>query len=373
MLKDLCSAIKDARPEVINILVSKGGINVNSVHPEESRGQGLTPLHVAARYNQFECIKTLIELGADVNSKDNFGFRPLHDAAMNSASQSMSILLKHGAETTGVAFPPFHGLEFITPMYYAVKSNSLSCLEALEAGESVEKFDTKECDRLIWLLGASSPNTSLLQHALKYEISDEMIADCLRNSAVVGNIQYFQALQEMAKRKMDPAVFVRKFGILVIISTQHGHDRFLEHLLNEKFDPNATYGDDAASALHYGARYGHVEAIRLLLKNGGSIEGRTSDNYTPLHTALRNNNMEAIAELITQGADINAIGGASGDTPLHMAVMTPVSPDTLRILLEANPNMTLKNNNALLPASCIPDKEGLNLELHNTLMEYIRN
>ena len=56
-------------------------------------------------------------------------------------------------------------------MYYAIKSNSVSCLEALEAGESVEKFDTGECDRLIWGLGASSPTASLLQHARKYGTS----------------------------------------------------------------------------------------------------------------------------------------------------------------------------------------------------------
>ena len=39
-LQDLYNAIRDSRADVINVLVTKGGINVNGVHPEESKGQG---------------------------------------------------------------------------------------------------------------------------------------------------------------------------------------------------------------------------------------------------------------------------------------------------------------------------------------------
>ena len=45
------------------------------------------------------------------------------------------------------------------------------------------------------------------------------------------------------------------------------------------------------------------------MKHGGDIEGRNLDNFTPLHVALKGNNIEAVQELIAQGCDINASGG----------------------------------------------------------------
>lgn len=371
-VQDLYNAVRDSRADVINVLVTKGGINVNGVHPEESKGQGLTALHLAARYDKHECALALIQHGAEVNAKDNFGFRPIHDAALNGCTQSMMVLLKHGATTSGVEFPPFRDLDFVTPMYYAIKSNSVSCLEALEAGESVEKFDTGECDRLIWGLGASNPTASLLQHARKYDFPDEMFAECVKNSAIVGNIKYFQALQEMAKG-MDAGEFARKHGIVVIVSTQHGHHKYLDHVLNEKFDANVTNGTDESSALHFAARYGHSESIRLLVKHGGDVEGRNLDNFTPLHVALKGNNIEAVQELIAQGCDINASGGDTKDSAIHIALTTPVSPDTLRVLLDAKPKMVVRNAKHQLPGDVVQDKDGENSELYQTLLEYLRN
>jgi len=368
-LLDLYKATRDAKPDVINILVNKGKINVNQVHPDEAKGQGLTALHLAARYNQVECTKTLIKHGANVNTKDNFGFRPIHDAAMNGCSQCIMELLKHGATTTGVELA---GLEFITPMYYAVKYNSLSCLEVLESGETSSTFDPNECDRLIWGLGASNASFSLLQHAQKYKFPEEVFEDCLRNSATVGNIKYFQALQEM-KKNMDKEAFARKYGFLVIISTQHNHHQYLEHLLSEKFDPNEKNESDAATALHYAARYGHCESIRLLVKQGAVIEARNVDNWTPLHIALKQSNGEAVTELIAQGCDVNATGGTINDTPLHVALSTPVSIDTLKALLAGQPKIVVKNDKDRLPADVIVDKNGENAELYETLMEYVRN
>ena len=84
-----------------------------------------------------------------------------------------------------------------------------------------------------------------------------MFAECVKNSAIVGNIKYFQALQEMAKG-MDAGEFARKHGIVVIVSTQHGHHKYLDHVLNEKFDANVTNGTDKSSALHFAARYDFI-------------------------------------------------------------------------------------------------------------------
>ena len=76
------------QPEIITILV-KNGINLNDS----------TILHEAARFSDNpEVIKTLVNLGADVNARDNLDNTPLHKAAMfNSNPEIVRTLVKLGA------------------------------------------------------------------------------------------------------------------------------------------------------------------------------------------------------------------------------------------------------------------------------------
>lgn len=365
-LVDLYHATKDGKANIVKLLVTKGEVNAQNVHKREVSGQGLTALHIAARYNHLDCLKILIMHGANVNATDKFGFRPIHDAAMHGHAECMQELLNHGAETSGVNCT---GFEYITPMYYAVKYNFLSCLQILEG---IESYDPVECDRLIWKLGASNVDFSLLQRSLDYDIPDEEFEECLRRSAVTGNVKYFQNIQQcLTKRDMNMEELSRKYGYLVIIATQHGHLKYLGHLLEVKFDSNEK-NDNDSTALHYAARYGHPEAVKLLVKHGAELNALDADKWTPLHIALKQNNMETVAELISSGCDVNAPGGMNDDTPLHVALTTPVSTETLRQLLDAKPKMVNKNKKGLSPIDVCEkseEKDGI----YQTLMEYVCN
>ncbi len=56
---------------------------------------GRTPLHMAAFYNLTELVKKLIELGADVNAKNDLGNTPLHSGSLG--QETIRILLANGA------------------------------------------------------------------------------------------------------------------------------------------------------------------------------------------------------------------------------------------------------------------------------------
>lgn len=116
--------------ECIEILLEKGG----DANARNHRGQ--TPLHLAARSQAFDCvelllrkgnadpnvgdhdqrtplhaavgkaarsydiIEILVSWGADVNAKDQYGYTPLHMAALNELSQCVETLIYHGADVT---------------------------------------------------------------------------------------------------------------------------------------------------------------------------------------------------------------------------------------------------------------------------------
>lgn len=64
------------------------GIDVNE------RSNGITPLMLAARYNNVEIINMLITAGADIKAKDEKGFNALKYAELSNAQQAVDSLKK---------------------------------------------------------------------------------------------------------------------------------------------------------------------------------------------------------------------------------------------------------------------------------------
>ena len=50
----------------------------------------------AAKYDQIETIKQLLQAGCDPNLKDNFGKTPLHDAIERGSMDVAKVLIKEG-------------------------------------------------------------------------------------------------------------------------------------------------------------------------------------------------------------------------------------------------------------------------------------
>jgi cytohesin len=72
---------------------------------------GMTPLHYAARQGQKDVVVWLLAKGADVNAKDNLGWTPLHQAAWGCAKDVAELLLAHGADinaTNNDGWTPLH-------------------------------------------------------------------------------------------------------------------------------------------------------------------------------------------------------------------------------------------------------------------------
>jgi ankyrin repeat protein len=58
---------------------------------------GNTLLHHLCQENRVDCVKMLVQKGADINLKDEFGWTPLHRTAVRGSTESARVLLEHGA------------------------------------------------------------------------------------------------------------------------------------------------------------------------------------------------------------------------------------------------------------------------------------
>lgn len=93
----LCVAAMTGPAQVVKTLIDQGA-NINT-----KVNDGMTPLHVAATNGHEDVANLLIAEGADINAKGNNGGTPLHFAAMNGFNGVVKLLIIKGANVKAKA------------------------------------------------------------------------------------------------------------------------------------------------------------------------------------------------------------------------------------------------------------------------------
>lgn len=94
--------------------------------------------------------------------------------------------------------------------------------------------------------------------------------------------------------------------------------RAIDALLSAGADPNQPIKLADFIPLHMAASLGDAQAIAVLISYGANIHaGR--DGYTPLHVAALRGEVNAIKALVQSGASVNRVIGDGRITPLHLA------------------------------------------------------
>jgi ankyrin repeat protein len=95
------------------------------------------------------------------------------------------------------------------------------------------------------------------------------------------------------------------------------------------------------SPLHYARTAAMVDA---LLAQGANLHYPNRDGITPLHQAIKNENVEVLNALVAAGADPNARDPRSGNNALHFAVIIESSDEILNALIAGNADLNARNN-----------------------------
>lgn len=93
--------------------------------------------------------------------------------------------------------------------------------------------------------------------------------------------------------------------------------------------------------LGFAITYRQTELAKLFIKHGASIFTKNHDDFSNLHIAANNGDVEMIKILLDMGMDINAVAGPKfGITPLNAAV-NEMKMNAVKVLLErgADPNI----------------------------------
>jgi ankyrin repeat protein len=290
--QNIFEALRKGDIEAVKVLVEKAPTILDS-----RDGDGMTPLHHAARDGNAVLVNYLIDKGAKIEIQNNQGKTPLHLAATFDRKDAVAVLVKRGAalETRD----PYGRTAFVLCARERGGVGTAKLL--LDAGADInarDKFDETSLGLAAWR-GKRELIDLLLEKGATVPAPGEQWGQLVSMSASKGLVSLFARL---TKEGLNLARIDAFRNTLLHEAARGGAAEIVDVLLGMGFDPAAadSYG---WTPLHYAALDGRVEAAQRLIQHAAPLDSRTIAGQTPWNVA-RERGMESVAAfLASKGAD----------------------------------------------------------------------
>jgi quinoprotein dehydrogenase-associated probable ABC transporter substrate-binding protein len=171
---ELGNAVLAGDEERVRFLLERGA-DVN-----RRDGQGLAPMHIAAKTRHSDMMKLLIAANADVDIEDNDGFTPLLYAVMRNHVPSIEVLAANGAD---IEKPARHGYR---PLLIALSEGNYFAAQALiEAGADLSKAGGSEGLTPLMVVATQRPPDQRLTRIAKGPVPLELATEMIKRGADV--------------------------------------------------------------------------------------------------------------------------------------------------------------------------------------------
>ena len=261
----------------------------------------LRALHVAVEQGDLGVVKALVENGAEVNAfSEQFGWTPLHLAIAK--PEIAEYLIASGAEVdlfaacglgdeerarTLLAENPslvqIGGPDGATPLHFAANVSIADLLLGLRA--EIEAPDAyHRSSPLAWAI--SSGRIAVADRLITHGATLDFLSACALNRPNV--IAEFLVVNPELARMITP---------------EH-------HILRSGF---------TATPLHIAARYGALDAARVLIAGGAGVTERSGDGSLAIHDAAFKGNLNVVRILLKHGTPVNDRETRFGATPVGVA------------------------------------------------------
>ena len=330
----LHQAAQSGHTEIVKLLLEIGA-DVDTVDESSITHRGGTALHSAAAGGHLEVIRTLLKAGANVNKCRGIGAShatPLYLAAKGGHEALCLLLLGHGAEIDpGI---DYHG---ITPFEEAAKQGNINLMQLL-LDHGAEKIDE--------VAGQAAAKGQL-----------EVVKTLLRNGADPNRKMIYPNLPTRNERVTRTCPYETILGAAI----SSADIATVDLLLSKGADPNMAWPQgerplfraisqleeakddinpkkwnikEADLQVAYQKKDQEFEAIvQLLLQKGADVTAQDAKGNTPLHLAARHGFDRLVAIFLAGGANVNLLN-SNHESPLFLAAVKAHLP-TLRLLLDA--------------------------------------
>jgi uncharacterized protein len=249
---------------------------------KETQMGGFTPLLYAARENCLECVKRLLDAGADINLPNPDNMSPLLMALQNMRFDVAKYLIERGAD---VDQWDFWGR---TPLYMAVDVNIVPNSTRGDPKPVLEKASGLEVARMLLERGAN-PDYALKLAPLPREIAYDRATDF--------------AVMNAGSTPLQRAAYGADVEMMQLL-LEHGADFTLGNFMG--VTPLIAMTNDGGTRNRNKNELTVIAGLKLLMEAGVDINQQGANGETPLHTTARANWLEVVDFLVANGADLNA-------------------------------------------------------------------
>lgn len=340
---------------------------------------GWTPLHYCSVKGNLESLSAVLKLGADPNHKDLRGFTPVHYAFQNGGKGPIKMLLKHGGQLEA------QGFDGATPMHLAAKHGNL---EAIRMGKGPEEapFKLRDHDGRLPVHWAVIYGRERVVQELKSTVDEpDMFGWTSLHLAALFRESGSSLLQTVFKLSAKREMTDEEGRTALILACDRGNIQAAQQLIEAGADVNATT-PNGATALYYAMtnsfRGDRTTLIQALVDQGAKIDAplKAAHDSTALHLAVHSRNITivdiflgALNSLQSEARSLAInMSDNNGETALHVAAsLRVVGTMGLLLLAGADPNKKDKKNETPLHYVLRPGehKKGGCLEMVKMLVE----
>lgn len=250
-------------------------------------------LHIAAAGNNMEAIHFFVQQGIDINTQDIDGNTPLHFAALTGCEEAVNTLLSLGANVdthNDYNLLPWQAARTGELMQKLLPEKSLSKLPKKSLYEAVETEDIEEVQTLLEL-GVHPNLLNERDYQVEFRLPIHIAVD-------TKNLALTELLLKNGAKPDYPNHYVH---VPLENAIKQENTEMVELLLRYRADPNHHMGN-MPSLLHLATRRNALEILELLLQYGADPEVQIGGHYF-YHPPLRDaESTEAIDILIRYGA-----------------------------------------------------------------------
>ncbi|XP_010250790.1 PREDICTED: ankyrin-3 isoform X2 [Nelumbo nucifera] len=285
--------------------------------PVRTRKTEFHPIHLAARLGLAEILQRLIDAGCNINSRTESGDTALMICARFRQEECLRVLASSGSDF-GLINLAGQCASSIAGSNRWTLGFQRALLDVVRAGKVIQSSNASVFCPLLFVAATGDTvalNTLIRWPGINLNLQDENGFTAVMVAAREGHVEAFRVLVyagadvKLENKSGDTA--------LVLSELNQNHDLFEKVMLEFALE-KGNRGADGFYALHYAARWGDVDAIRLLTSRGYDVNVPDGDGYTPLMLAAREGHGCMCQLLISCGARCD-IKTARGDSALSLA------------------------------------------------------
>ena len=307
-----------------------------------------------------EILQSIIDLGADVNAKNNKNTTALMLAIEKGNAAATNVLLSAGANTLENAVGS-------TWMHYAIHEDlSKEVLQLIiDLGADVNATNHENATALMLAIEKGNADViNILINAGASMAVENAVGNTWIHYAVSGDCD-MEVLQSVIHRGADVNATNKQNVTALMLASQMGNLDAMNVLLSAGAN-HTTANANGDTWIHY-AIYGDCskEVLQLIIDEGADVNATNNENVTALMLASKKGNINAMNVLITAGAD-QTIEDADGNQWIHCAVHEYCTKEVLQLIIDLGADVNARNKQnitALMLASFVGNRDAMKVLL----------